>query len=244
MKFIQEDKGVVVSSEDFGKKLRHDDGEDCNDQNPNTLFDKYLNNQCKGTILPGNVFFVAPDGSDSNDGSYNSPFATLTNIPSSAYAVFKDGNYDTSYRRSSYVEALNVFRGLKNGHKLISENYLGANLVIRQRIGNARDEVVMPPSHDVQMINFAVDHGLYQSASHEVSLFNWTTRGQYHNVVFTIRGRYSYVYHNGQSSSARPTMFGVVINGGSRMPNASGTHIYNSTSQYSKNNFLTVLGIN
>jgi len=84
-------------------------------------------------VIKGSAYYVAPDGSDTNDGSINSPWATIQ------YAIKNSGPGDTVYLRDgTYIQGATIRgdhgEGGANGQFWTLKAYPGENPVIKDSL--------------------------------------------------------------------------------------------------------------
>jgi parallel beta-helix repeat protein len=82
------------------------------DQAVNSLDLQHLVNLILNPLIPGNAYYIAPNGSDSNDGSLERPWATVM------HAWRNSGRGDTVYvRQGSYSEGRDIWLAGGNGNE-------------------------------------------------------------------------------------------------------------------------------
>ncbi len=180
--------------------------------------------------IEGNAYFVAPEGSDSNDGSIDSPWATIS------YAVKKTGAGDTVYlREGTYTEEV-VLRGDwgaggKNGQFWTLEAYPGETAVIK---GNKMK---------LYMVGYVRIKGLRFENS-GISINSWTKAGWtvphnievLNNTFETPQLRYSIITVHGNDNLVEGNVL-KITGGGDSLDH--GIYVQSGSRNIIRNNYIS-----
>lgn len=147
------------------------------------------------TVRP--VYYLAPNGLDTNLGTKTSPWQTLTNVPNGSIVVLLNGTYSGYILNGSYQSMPKAFftSNYKYNLTIVGESKTGV-IVNRVDSPNNDDEIWMYLS-GCSVSNMTInvyDRGnTYFSRALTLCCYNTS----FHNITFNITGTWAYVYWDG-----------------------------------------------
>lgn len=191
---------------------------------------------------PRPIYYLAPNGSDSNLGTKVSPWRTLTNVPNGSIVVLLNGTYSNNISLDAYGNVMECFYpNGKSGLIIIGESKTG---VIINRTNTAlNDDTLVNALYSSVIMNMTVntaDRGTY---FYNCSFLRGCVDIFLHNITFNVVGAYCY----GSYCSGTILANSCTINGGWLQVDGSPYTVTNTPANIPavglNNNNVTINGI-
>jgi hypothetical protein len=170
--------------------------------------------------IASKLLFISNDGSDTNDGSYSSPFKTINMVGDSRTVIMKEGEYTEVTSGKDYNTPCPMCfwhvggmtpRSYKSHVKVIGEDGV---VVYSNNLNDNRDHHVFISLYFCFIDNITVNREYFTGTNYSTALVGWSDQLRISNTIFNIQGTYSYHYNNDGGSVYYN---GCEFNGGSKV---------------------------